>query len=226
MRNSKGQFVKGFKRSEEEIRKMVLKNTGKKRSEETKRKISMANKGKIFSKEHRQKLSEVAKKRKFSEETRKKISVANKGRAGYWLGKKLSKEHRQKLSFLLLGNKHSLGRKYSEDQRRQRSEKMKGEKGNNWQGGINPINDTIRKSLDTKIWRDSVFIRDNYTCQKYGTNGGDLEAHHIQNFAQHPELRFAIDNGITLNDKAHREFHKKYGMIDNTREQLEEFLKN
>ena len=47
-------------------------------------------------------------------------------------------------------------------------EKMKGEKGNNWQGGINPINDTIRKSLDTKDLARFGFIRDNYTCQKYG----------------------------------------------------------
>ena len=31
-------------------------------------------------------------------------------------------------------------------------------------------------------------------------------------------------NGITLNDKAHKEFHKKYGNKNNTKEQLEEFL--
>jgi len=33
-----------------------------------------------------------------------------------------------------------------------------------------------------------------------------------------------IDNGITLSEKAHREFHKKYGIKNNTNEQLEEFL--
>jgi len=51
-----------------------------------------------------------------------------------------------------------------------------------------------------------------------------LVAHHIQNFAQFPELRFAIDNGITLSKQAHNEFHKRYGRKNNNREQLDEFL--
>jgi hypothetical protein len=54
--------------------------------------------------------------------------------------------------------------------------------------------------------------------------GGKLHPHHIQNFAKFPELRFAIDNGITLSDKAHWEFHKKYGKHNNNREQMKEFL--
>jgi len=75
-----------------------------------------------------------------------------------------------------------------------------------------------------KLWKDSVFARDGYTDQKTGIKGGKLVAHHIQNFAQYPELRLAIDNGITLSIKSHREFHKIYGRKNNTKEQLEEFL--
>jgi len=102
-------------------------------------------------------------------------------------------------------------------------EKSKGHKKLN--GHVTPLNERIRKSIEFCLWRNSIFARDNWTCQKYKIKGGKLHPHHIQNFAQYPELRFAIDNGITLSEKAHREFHKKYGTKNNTREQLEEFFK-
>jgi len=96
----------------------------------------------------------------------------------------------------------------------------------NWQGGISPERNKIRRSLEYKLWQDSVFSRDGHICQKCGENRiSKLVAHHIQNFSQHPELRFAIDNGITFcRKKCHKEFHRKYGKKNNTREQLEEFL--
>lgn len=78
--------------------------------------------------------------------------------------------------------------------------------------------------IEYKLWRDACFARDGYTCQKYGTIGGDLEVHHLDNWKDFPELRLAIDNGITLSKKAHREFHKKYGMKHTIKGQLLEFL--
>ena len=99
------------------------------------------------------------------------------------------------------------------------------EKHPNWKGGITTENHKIRNSIEFRLWRRAVFERDNFTCQKYGIRGGCLVAHHINNFADFPDKRFAIDNGITLSDKAHKEFHKKYGIKNNTREQLNEFLK-
>ena len=93
-----------------------------------------------------------------------------------------------------------------------------------WKGGISHPNRLIRAGKNFRLWREAVFARDNWTCQKTETKGGKLHPHHIQNFAQFPELRFAIDNGITLSEKAHKEFHKIYGKNNNTREQLEEFL--
>ena len=117
------------------------------------------------------------------------------------------------------------GKKHSLKTLKKKSLVQLGENGSNWKGGINPINRGIRKRLEYRLWRESVFERDNWTCQKYGTRGGKLHPHHIKNFAQFPELRFAIDNGITFSEKAHREFHKKYGKINNTREQLKDFLK-
>ena len=75
------------------------------------------------------------------------------------------------------------------------------------------------------MWREAVFARDNWTCQKTSVKGRELNSHHIKNFAQYPELRFAIDNGITLSKKAHIAFHKKYGKTNNTIEQINEFIK-
>ena len=66
-------------------------------------------------------------------------------------------------------------------------------------------------------------------CNKCGKTFFKKPNHSInywktKNFAQYPELRFAINNGITFSDKAHKEFHRKYGRINNTLEQLQEFL--
>ena len=94
----------------------------------------------------------------------------------------------------------------------------------NWKGGINPVNDTIRKSLEYRLWRKACIERDNFTCQISRQNGGDLEVHHINNFADFPELRLDINNGITMSKELHKLFHKIYGNKNNTREQLEEFL--
>ena len=79
-----------------------------------------------------------------------------------------------------------------------------GEKNNNWKGGITPINEKIRKSVQYKLWRVAVFKRDNYTCVWCGNDKGDKHADHIKPFSLFPELRFAIDNGRTLCVPCHR----------------------
>jgi transposase len=82
-----------------------------------------------------------------------------------------------------------------------------------------------RKLLEYKLWVEAILKRDNYTCQKCGKRGKKLEVHHIFNWADYPELRYAIDNGITLCRECHREFHKQFGLRKNTKAQLEAFLK-
>lgn len=135
----------GGKMSDESIKKMIKKKTGKKMSEETKLKISKAhkghkpyrpnykhseetkvkigksNKGKYVSEETRKKLSIINKGRKFSEETIKRMSKAQ-------LGKKRSEEQKKKISDRMKGNKYSLGRKSSEETKNKISKAHLGKK--------------------------------------------------------------------------------------------------
>ena len=74
----------------------------------------------------------------------------------------------------------------------------------NWKGGVTPVNERIRKSVKYKIWRDTVFKRDNYICQLCGKRGGELNADHIKQFALYPEFRFEVSNGRTLCVNCHR----------------------
>ncbi len=75
-----------------------------------------------------------------------------------------------------------------------------------------------------RLWRESVFARDNWACQKCLIKGGKLHPHHIRNFAEEKDLRFAIDNGITLCRNCHKEFHKKFGIKNNNQEQFHNFI--
>lgn len=74
----------------------------------------------------------------------------------------------------------------------------------NWKGGISSINEIIRRSIQYKLWRKSVFERDRWTCVWCGYKGKSIHADHIKRFSQFPELRFAIDNGRTLCIPCHR----------------------
>ena len=211
-----------YKRTEEHKRKISEGNKGKKRSEEFKRKLRIVNKGKKYpnrksppplSKEHKEKIRNKLKGKhsspstefkkgdkrpSLSEETKRKIGLAN---SIALRGKKLSKETKLKMS-----------------------KAHKGENNWNWQGGITPIDRRIRASIEYIFWREGNLARDNYTCQKCKVRGGKLCVHHIQNFHQFPELRFAINNGITFCKHCHDKFHKIYGKKNNTQEQLKEFL--
>ena len=188
---------------------------GYKHTAEAKKKMSLANKGKKL------RLGAI-----LSDETKRKISESEKGKIE-------SFETRRKKSEARKGNKNPMWgvkRQFSEEWRRKMSDshkkRVKEGKNHLYKGGITPINKLVRTSFEYKLWRRAVYERDNFTCQKHGGSGGNLVAHHINNFADFPELRLAIDNGITLSKKAHNEFHKKYGRKNNSREQLNEFLKN
>lgn len=79
-----------------------------------------------------------------------------------------------------------------------------GELNSNWKGGITSENNRIRASTEYKLWRISVFKRDDYRCLYCGERGGNLEADHIYQFAYYPRLRLDINNGQTLCKDCHK----------------------
>lgn len=108
------------------------------------------------------------------------------------------------------------------------SKEHKGELSPTWKGGTS-YHRVERSTYEYRYWRKSVFERDLYTCQCCGDkskkgNKVELNAHHIKNWKDNEDLRYDIDNGITLCDKCHTKFHSEYGKKNNTEQQLKEFL--
>ena len=91
--------------------------------------------------------------------------------------------------------------------RRNKLVQRKGSKNPNWKGGKSK---RFKHISDRNYiqWRVKVFTRDNFTCQGCRQVGRDLEAHHIKEWVKYPELRYKIDNGITLCQRCHKRCHK------------------
>ena len=66
-----------------------------------------------------------------------------------------------------------------------------------------------RNSREYKEWRLAVYERDNFTCQICHKSGCQLEAHHIERWADNESRRFDVSNGITLCKECHKEIHKE-----------------
>ena len=106
------------------------------------------------------------------------------------------------------------------------SENRRGENHPNW----NP-NLTDKERITKRNYEEynncvrKVLKRDNYTCRKCGDKrGGNLNAHHIRNYSEHSNLRTSVENGITLCEDCHKEFHIKFGYKNNNEKQIEEFM--
>jgi len=90
---------------------------------------------------------------------------------------------------------------------------MEGKNNPNWKGGISDKISHIRKSKKYKDWAKAVYKRDYWTCQGCGKKcGKDIIAHHLKAFADYEDLRFDIDNGITVCRSCHKKIHKNIGI--------------
>lgn len=218
----KGVYV----RTSEACKKMSESSKGKKVSQETRYKISEKlkeighrpphRKNYQLTEEHKRKISEAHIGMTYSDEFKLRQSIRMRGKPSVMFGKKHTEEAKK-----IIGEKAKGRRAWNKGKS---ATWVKGEKNIFWKGGITPKNKSIRHSMEYHNWQEACLQRDNYTCVKKGKRGGNLEVHHINNFADYPELRFEIDNGITLSKESHREFHKLYGFKNNTPEQFTEYL--
>lgn len=141
---------------------------------------------------------------KFSKETSEarskqlKAEYASGSRVAFFKGKHHSEETKKKLSRALKG------RKLSTETRRKIADSKRGSKSHFWKGGKTAKMKQIKKGSEWRMWRETVFERDNWTCQDCGERGGILHPHHIKKVCQFPELIFEVSNGVTLCKICHK----------------------
>jgi hypothetical protein len=166
-------------------------------------------KGETMSQEQREKIrhSHVGKKypnRKLSESHKENISLARKKEwksGSRKFSTVLSPESKEKIRNSRLGKTTSI-----EIRRKQSLAKIgrySGNKHPNWKGGISKISIKDRQSFEYKLWRNYVFLRDDWTCQECKKRGVNLNADHIKPFSLFPELRYEVSNGRTLCRSCH-----------------------
>lgn len=116
-------------------------------------------------------------------------SCAKKGER-YALGVKRSDNFKKKVSL-------SMKKRYANGHK---PPTMFGADNPSWKGGL-----LFRKREDRRgdsaygEWRRQVWLRDNFKCKMSNLDcDGRLEAHHILRWNDFPELRYELNNGITL----------------------------
>jgi len=72
-------------------------------------------------------------------------------------------------------------------------------------------------------WRREVRKRDCNKC-KICKSEEKLVVHHLNNFTNFPLERISLENGVTLCENCHYNFHKKYTNFNNTKIQFEEWM--
>ena len=155
-----------------------------------------------------------------TEEHKKKLSVSKKWQISRCKGKKLSEEHRKNLSISHLWNPW-----FWTGKKRDKTtiDKLSWDNHWNWKWDISKNNRRARTIAANKYRRKECLSRDEFTCQRCNINWWKLEVHHINNFSEFIELRYDIDNWVTLCRNCHIKFHQVYWRQDNTKEQLLNF---
>lgn len=174
--------------------------------------------GYIRTPEIRKKNSESLLGRKLSENTKIKISKGGKG-------KKRTSITKQRISE---AKKHYWA-EMTIEQKRERLKTMIPKKGRiPWNKGNRSKEyyeaELARNTIEYANFRKTCFERDLYSCCVSGQKGGNLVVHHLYSFSDYPEIRFLVDNGVTMSKEKHNEFHSIYGKRHNNLTQFIEFM--
>jgi hypothetical protein len=103
----------------------------------------------------------------------------------------------------------------------------KGPKSHFWDHEKSPEDRENNRQIEgINDFKKAVYQRDGYKCVICGTpgNGGNLNAHHLDGYDNHKELRTDPNNGVCVDDRCHHVFHFFFGKGDNTREQFDAFV--
>ena len=117
-----------------------------------------------------------------------------------YIGTKASEETRQKQSLAHMGLQNCLGKRWKvAEEKRKSYAKPKGSSSPHWRGGINREIHSLNNPK-YREWRTNVFIRDGFRCRMANEDceGKPIQAHHILRWAEYVELRYEVNNGITL----------------------------
>ena len=72
------------------------------------------------------------------------------------------------------------------------------------------------RDAQAALWAKEIKERDDYTCRLCGKYWISLNSHHMWSWDRFVEYRYDLNNGITLCNNCHMEFHKIYGKGNNT----------
>lgn len=160
-----------------------VRKIGWKHTEQWKKEQSIRLKGKIRSEITSQKISIALTGKKLSQEHKENIRRAH-------IGLKISEKHRENLSI-------------AAKKRNAKPPVMKGKNNPKWIEDRSLLKTAKgseeRRSSRYKDWRKQICNRDKWGCKINNKScKGRLEVHHILGFTEYPELKYDINNGITL----------------------------
>ncbi len=102
------------------------------------------------------------------------------------------------------GNRYALGTVWTDEKKMRLQGRFVGEKSPRWIADRSKLRKYSDDNLDRRsyaysYWRRVVYKRDGFCCKINNSDcSGRIEAHHILSWKDYPELRFDVNNGITV----------------------------